>query len=66
MKSIINKLKEFYTNIKAEFKKIIWPKRDELIKETLVVIVMCAIFGIIIFGMDTGLAVILKLVAGII
>ena len=66
MKNFIDKIKTFYTNLKAEFVKIIWPKRDELIKQTFVVIVICAIFGLIIFGMDTGLAALLKLVAGII
>ena len=66
MGKLIEKIKTFYTNLKSEFIKIIWPKRDELAKQTLVVIVICAIFGLVIFAMDTGLAAILKLVAGII
>jgi len=64
LSKLADKFKTFYTNIKAEFKKIIWPKRDELVKETFVVIVICFIFGLVIFGMDTILAAALKLVAG--
>ena len=56
----------FFTNIKSEFKRIIWPKREELVKQTFVVIVVCFLFGLIIFGMDTVLAALLKFVAGVI
>ena len=61
---IITKFQTFYTNIASEFKKIIWPKRDELAKQTFIVIVICAIFGVLIFGMDAAFGVMLKLLAG--
>ena len=64
--SLLLKVKTFFTNISAEFKKIIWPAKDVLVKQTVVVIVICAIIGAIIFGMDTGLASVLKFVAGFI
>lgn len=38
---------------KAEFKKIIWPKRDELAKSTVTVIITSLLVGVIIFCMDT-------------
>lgn len=38
---------------KAEFKKIIWPKRDELSKKTVTVIITSLLVGVIIFCMDT-------------
>ncbi len=38
---------------KAEFKKIIWPKRNEVIKKTATVIVTSVIIGLVIFCMDT-------------
>ena len=66
MKKLIEKLSVFFVNIKAEFKKIIWPKREELAKQTLIVIVICLMFGLMIFAMDTGLSAVLKLVAGVI
>ena len=61
-----DKFKDFYTNIKSEFKKIIWPKRDELVKQTVIVIILCLLVGAIIFGMDTGLGAILQEVSGLI
>ena len=61
---IVTKLQTFYVNIASEFKKIIWPKKDELAKQTVIVIVVCALFGAMIFGMDAAFGFILKLIAG--
>ncbi|MCI8342518.1 MAG: preprotein translocase subunit SecE [Firmicutes bacterium] len=38
---------------KAEFKKIIWPKKDEVVKKTATVVVTSLVIGVIIFCMDT-------------
>jgi len=38
--------------INGEFKKIVWPTRRELIKQTTTVIFVSAMFGVIIFLMD--------------
>ena len=45
-------LKEFTDGIAGEFKKIVWPNRKDLIKQTATVIVTSMIIGVIIFGMD--------------
>ncbi|MBR2061747.1 MAG: preprotein translocase subunit SecE, partial [Anaerotignum sp.] len=37
----------------AEFKKIVWPSRPEVVKKTATVIVTSLIVGAIIFCMDT-------------
>ena len=63
---LVEKIAVFYTNIASEFKKIIWPKKEELAKQTLIVITVCLIIGTIIFGMDSVLAAVLKMVAGVI
>lgn len=44
---------EIVNDYKAEFHKIIWPKRDELSKKTVTVIVTSLLVGLIIFCMDT-------------
>ena len=41
---------------KAEFKKIVWPKRPEVIKKTATVIVTSIFIGAVIFCMDTVFA----------
>jgi len=43
----------FFENLAAEFRKIIWPDRNELFKQTIVVIIISLFFGVLIFGMDT-------------
>lgn len=47
---------DFFAAHKAELKKVTWPNREELAKETVTVIVLSLIIGVIIFGMDTLLA----------
>ena len=54
----------FFKGVKNEFKKIIWPSKDTLIKETIAVIVISIIVGIIIAILDwafqLGLGLIIK------
>ena len=37
---------------KAEFKKVVWPTKKQLINNTLIVIAALVIIGLIIFGLD--------------
>lgn len=45
----------FFAEHKSEFKKITWPNRKTLVKQTITVIVICLIVGAIIFGYDLGI-----------
>lgn len=36
----------------SEFKRIVWPSRQEVIKQTITVIVISIILGLIIWGLD--------------
>lgn len=45
--------KDTFADYKAEFKKIVWPTRPEVVKRTATVIVTSFIIGAIIFCMDT-------------
>lgn len=45
--------KDTFADYKAEFKKIVWPTRPEVVKKTTTVIVTSLIVGAIIFCMDT-------------
>ena len=45
--------KDTFADYKAEFKKIVWPTRIEVVKKTATVIVTSFIIGVIIFCMDT-------------
>lgn len=42
----------FLKEVKAELSKVVWPTRDEVIKLTIVVIVISAAIGIYVGGLD--------------
>ncbi len=44
--------KSWFGGLKAEFKKIIWPDRDSLLKETGAVVAVSIVLGMIIAIMD--------------
>ena len=46
------KKKGFFKGIKSEFKRIIWPTREDVTKETIAVIVVTVILALIIAGLD--------------
>ena len=45
-------MKEFFHQFKGEFKKIIWPNRETLTKQTTVVIVTSLVVAAVVFAMD--------------
>lgn len=48
------KKKGFFAGIKSEMKKVVWPKKDTILKETTVVVIVSVILGIIISLVDLG------------
>ena len=57
------KKESFFSRVKAEFKKIIWPSRDDVVKQTILIIVVVIILGIIVKLLDTGIQAVLSLIA---
>jgi preprotein translocase subunit SecE len=51
-KSLLSKISGWFSDIAGEFKKIIWPSRKELVKQTGTVIFTSAIFGVIILALN--------------
>ena len=47
--------KSWFHGLKAEFRKIVWTDRDTLMKQSVVVIVITVILGVIISVMDAGI-----------
>ncbi len=58
-KTIFARIISFIREYKSEIKKIAWPGMSTVLKNTLVVLVMCAIVGLMIFLLDSGLVWIL-------
>ena len=42
----------FFKNLKSEFKKCTWPKRDDLVKQSALVIAVSVVLGVVIAGID--------------
>lgn len=57
--------KSFFRGLKAEFKRIIWPEKDALVKETSAVLIVTIVLGVIISIIDliikTGMDKILQI-----
>ena len=45
----------FFDGVKAEFKKISWPDKDSLLKQSVAVVVISLVVGAIITVLDFGL-----------
>ncbi len=49
-------LREFFSVVWVEMKKVSWPGRPEVVGTTVVVIVACFLFGFYLFVIDNGLS----------
>lgn len=49
------KLVKFFDGVKAEFKKITWPDKDALLKQSVAVVIISLVVGAIITILDFGL-----------
>ena len=56
------KISDFLNGIKAEFKKIVWPTKDDIIKQTIAVISSSIVLGIIISILDFIFKILLNFV----
>lgn len=55
--------RSWFKGLKSEFKKIVWPNKETLTKQSIAVVIVTVILGVIIFALDTlielGIGVIL-------
>ena len=50
--SLLAKLSSWFTGLKAEFNKIIWPEKQSLVRQTTAVIAVSVVLGLIIALLD--------------
>jgi len=62
--TIPKRIVRFFRDYKSEVKKIVWPNYKEVIKNTIIVLIMCAIVGALIWIIDFGLGQLINLVLG--
>lgn len=56
------KIKTYFKGVKAEMKKVVWPKRKELINYTGIVVLISAIVGVVVWVLDLGIHRVLSLI----
>lgn len=54
-------VKKFFRDTKGEFKKIVWPTFPSVVRNTGVVLAMCAVTAVVIVLVDAGLSLLIKL-----
>ena len=53
---------KWFRELKSECRKIVWPTRQQTVNNTLVVIAVVIICGLVIFGLDNLFGLILRLI----
>ncbi len=63
--SVFSKIAKYFRECKSEVKKIVWPTPKATFKNMGIVLVVLIVIGLLIFGLDTGLIALLRLVMDI-
>lgn len=63
--TIPKRIVRFFREYKSEIKKIVWPGPRAVVKNTVVVLIMCLIIGAFIWLLDYGLGSLLDLILGL-
>jgi preprotein translocase subunit SecE len=53
---VVRRAREFVREVLAEFRKVSWPSRQELVNSTVVVIVVTVVLAFFLGGVDVALA----------
>ena len=61
-KNICSSIAKWFREAKAEFKKVVWPTRKQVINYTLVVIAFILIVGAFVCLLDIGLSQLIQLI----
>ena len=57
-----SKMKDWFKAVRAQFRRIIWPTKEEAARETAVVLVVTVIIGAVIAVLDRGLLTLVDLI----
>ena len=61
---MIKQIRQFFREVKGEFKKVTWPSREQTTQQTGVVLVLSGIAAIFLGAIDYGLSEAVKLIIG--
>jgi len=61
---VIGRVREFVQEVLAEFRKVTWPTRQELVNSTVVVIVVTVVMAFFLGAVDIALARVVEWILG--
>jgi preprotein translocase subunit SecE len=61
-KNVIDKSLGFFNDVAREMRKVSWPNRDELQDATIIVLVVCVVLSIFVFGVDKIFETVLRFI----
>lgn len=64
VKAFFGKIAKFFTDIRGELKKVVWPSKKDVKNNTLVVLVVVAIAVVSLVVLDTAFGGIMRLIVG--
>lgn len=53
-KSIFKKMVSYFSGVRQELKRVVWPTKRQLLRLTIVVLVVLIVFGVCVWALDTG------------
>jgi len=56
------KIIAFFADVVKEMKKVTWPRREELQESTLIVMVVCGVIALFVYGVDMVVSNLMKAV----
>ncbi len=59
---MIETVRQFFTDVNKEMKKVSWPTREQLQESTIVVVVTCLIISAIVFVIDQGMTQLMQVI----
>ena len=61
LKRFTGRVVKTFKDTKGEIKRIVWPSKDKVVRDTIIVIGMVIVAGIVVWGFDTILGLIVNL-----
>ena len=61
MRNLLNKIRDYFVGVVSEMKKVVWPTRSELIRDTIVVATSVVVAAVVIGLVDLGLSKIFEM-----
>ncbi len=59
--NIFKRIAAYFRDLRSEFKKVTWPTKKQIVNNTIVVLVTIIVAGVVVWGLDSILTVLVKL-----